>query len=321
MAEDLLAAARSEALEALAADRTSGVRFHRHFMGIRSNPSEDEGCRSLLLAHRQTLGPGGAPHPGALATLADVALAAALRRRLTAPQRVATFGLTLHIVRETPVPRVHSCAEPVSVDEGTGLARCLLTDPNGGLLAEASGSFAVRNPLTNTAWRMVARDIEIGDPAPAPPAAAELTAEERLVVAHVERTVPLDGPDGPYGSFLGIEWQERGTGRVRARWPLGPHLWNRSGHVHGGAVFGTLAAVSLACIPPGTGARLVEQHVQYVRPATGEGIRLEAEMLRRGQRLISVHATILDAQGRTIAGALSTLDGSEGNQRVAGPPV
>jgi uncharacterized protein (TIGR00369 family) len=137
---------------------------------------------------------------------------------------------------------------------------------------------------------------------------ADLNAEEKRLLRRVEESLTMDGQDGPYANYLGIEWQDRGTGRSSGVWPLGPHLWNRATHVHGGALFGALAIAALACLPDETGVRVAEQHTQYVRPGVGTELRVQASMLRRGQMLSFVSAEVADAEGETVAAALVTLE-------------
>jgi uncharacterized protein (TIGR00369 family) len=299
--------ARRDALEALSSIRMRGGRFYRDYLGVRSLPHSDGGCDSFLMVRRQALGPRGAPAPGALGTLADVELGWALRQAVGANRRLATFALNLRIVRDEPAIRLDSCGQIVSLLDQIGMAHCRMTDDRGRLVAEATGTFAVRPPQKMDDWQLSLQDVNGADPAQSL-SPDELDDAERRLLGLAESSALLSGPDGPYADFLGIAWESRGDGSARATWLLGPHLWNRSNHVHGGAIFGSLAEAVLACLPQEARPRLVEQHVQLIRPGLGGKLHLEAKVVRHGQRLTSAEATLLDDRERIVARALATLE-------------
>jgi uncharacterized protein (TIGR00369 family) len=307
VSDGYLEAARRDALQSISAIRMRGGRFYRDYLGVRSLPHTDGGCDSFLMVREQALGPRGTPAPGALGTLADVDLGWALRRSVGANRRLATFGLNIRIVRDEPAIRLDSCGQKVSLLDQIGMAHCRMTDERGRLVAEATGTFAVRAPQKMDDWQLSLQEADSADPlhllSP-----DELDDAERGLLDHVESSARLDGPDGPYGDYLGIAWLERGEGSARATWPLGPQLWNRSNHIHGGAIFGSLAEAVLACLPRDAKPRLVEQYVQLIRPGVGDRLHLEAKLIRHGQRLTSAEAAILDERGRTVARALATME-------------
>lgn len=310
MVDERAEAARRDALEAISAIRVRGGRFYRDYMGVRSLPHSDGGCDSFLKVSRQALGPTGTPAPGAIGTLADVDLGWALRRIVGTNRRLATFGLNIRIARHEPAIRLDSCGEIVSLVDQIGMARCRISDERGQLVAEATGSFAVRPAQKLTDW-----ETSIQNPDSIEPerilTPGELDEAESWLLDHAESSAQVDGPDGPYASYLGISWEERGEGSARTRWILGPHLWNRALHVHGGGVFGGLAEAVLACLPRQTRPRLVEQYVQLIRPCVGDQVRLQAKLVRHGQRLSSAEAAILDDRDRIIARSLATIETAE----------
>ena len=174
-------------------------------------------------------------------------------------------------------------------------------------MAEATGSFAVRVPLDVNDWQISLQDVNGAEP-DQPLRVEGLDEQERMLVEHAELAATKGSQDGPYADYLDIEWRERGEGSAVGRWRLGPHLWNRSRHVHGGAMFGGLAEAVLACLPRSRTLRLVEQHVQLIRPGIGEELRLEARLIRRGQRLVFAEATALSSNDRVVSQALATME-------------
>ncbi len=300
--------AGSRALQVFASMRTYGARFYREYMGIQSSlPLKGVGEASMP-ASPHTLGPRGFVAPGALATLADVALASSIRAFVAPRSRTATVGLTLQIVREVPTELVRARAEVVSGTSHTAVSQCHLTDDSGKVLALATGTFAIRPVPETGPWLPYAQDSAIAARDVVPVDPKELRDDELWLLKHVEVSLGGECLDGPYANYLRIEWLSRGTGRATAIWPLGPHLWNRVAHVHGGAIFGALAVAAAASLPENSRARVVEQHVQFARPGRGEALRVEANLLRRGQQLTSVHAQIVAEDDRSVASALVTLE-------------
>lgn len=306
---DRSAVATARALKVLAIMRAHGAQFYREYMAIRAAPASRGICESVIMVEPQTLGRGGFVASGALATLADVTLGSAIRTALPSGRRTATAGLTLQILREEPTGIVRARAETESVTSDTGFGHCRLTDEKGRLLAFATGTFAIRSVPRDGAWLPYSRDGAITASSLPPLEPGQLATHERALLRHAEESLQTESPDGPYGAYLGIEWARRGHDEASGIWHLGPHLWNRVEHVQGGAMFGGLTVTALACLPDDMKARVVEQHVQYARPGRGERLRVQAAVLRRGQRLISAEARAVDEEGKTVAGSLVTLEG------------
>jgi uncharacterized protein (TIGR00369 family) len=298
--------ARADALDSIDAVRNRGAGFYEHFLGVRRASVKAGRTLVDLLARPQALENDGSPAPGALATVADVAMYSALRLTLDPRFRMPTFSLTLQILRQVPTGRVYAHGEVLELSDQIGVARCRLAGESGEVLAEATCSNALvlrqedgtRPPLWYGA-------PESQTPVPADP--DTLSDAEHRTVEHVERSLELRGPDGPFADFLGLEWQTRGTGASAAYWPLGPHLRNHVGQIHGGALFGTLALAATVCAPTQARPRLVEQHVQLLRAPAGDELRVHARVLRQGRQLISVEGEVLDVGGRVIARSLATL--------------
>lgn len=300
---------RHDALAALGAMRTHGYVFYREFMGANYVSSVDGVCHAAMPARFQTRGPSGAPALGALATLADIALASSWRPPVPPGQRLATVTMTLRVPREALTALVHARAEATWRADHVAASRCRLVDDRGGVLAEAEGTFVVRTPPE---WVKLRTMLRRGGHEYAALNPSELDEVESGLLRQVERSLLQGSPDGPYLDFLGIVWETRGSGQAVGRWPMGPHLYNRAGHAQGGALCGALAGAALACFPPDAQLRLVEQYVQFIRPGVGTELRVEAALVRRGHQLLSAEASVLDGRGRTATRALVTLARSGG---------
>lgn len=310
VSDEVVATERARALRILAVVRAHGARFYREYMSIRESPTDNDACEATLPVGTHVLGPRGFVAPGALATLADVALAGSIRPHARQKGRTATVGLTIQFISERATQFVHARAEACAVDSHMGISQCWLRHDRGGLLALATGSFAIRPIPHSSPWLPYSRDTVIAHSSTQPLDPGDLDIEEQWLLEHLENSLRSDGPDGPYNNYLGIEWQTRGTGQSEGIWHLRSHVWNRVTHVHGGAMFGGLAAAALACLPDNTRARVVEQHAQFVRPGQGEALHVKANIVREGARLTSIRAAVVDKDGEVVANALVTLEGT-----------
>lgn len=291
--------------------RAHDARFYWEYMGAHFSPSSEEDVfEGVALVQAHTLGPRGVVAPGVLATIADIALAMSIRPTVPPRHRTATFGLTVQILRETSTSSVRARSQLLSSAEHAAVARCSLLDDLNTPLAVATGTFAIRPVPGGGPWLPYSNDrvISASDFTPVDPDG--LSEVERSLLERVEGSLARSEPDGTYAAYLGIEWEARGEGSASGEWAIGPHVWNRVAHVHGGALFGAMSVAALACLPDSAGARVVEQHVQYVRPGIGDMLQVEASILRKGQMLTSVQARVLDLDGDVVAGALVTLEGN-----------
>ncbi len=125
-----------------------------------------------------------------------------------------------------------------------------------------------------------------------------------------------------YLHHLGIEIVDLEAGRSLIRLPVGEHLTNSSGGVHGGAIAslidsaGGLAARTLT--DPATVAT-VEFKVNFLAPVRRGTVVAEGRVIHRGRRTAVAEVMVRDGEDRPVACGLVTLmvlshDGG------AGPP-
>ncbi|MGI5834906.1 MAG: hotdog fold thioesterase [Chloroflexota bacterium] len=301
----------SDILQAFAVMRANGFHFYRSFMSVLSLDDTEAVCGATMPVRHGVLGPSGTVAAGALGTLADEALANALFRAVAEPVRMATTGLTVQLLRETRARQIRAESEVVSLSRRIGVARCEMTDEQGALVATATGTYAIRRVRADDPRPFASQGDTTNQLQPRPLALHDLKGQELEILKHVEGYLGAPGQDGPLADYLGIEWRKRGDGESSGRWPLGPHIRNSWGVVHGGAMFGALAVAALACIPGDPAGRILEQHVQFVRPGQGNQLYVESHLLRQGQSVIFVQATAKDAHQKTIASALVTVKGTQ----------
>lgn len=115
------------------------------------------------------------------------------------------------------------------------------------------------------------------------------------------RRMPLQG----FQKFLGLELLDIGKSEVTARVPLGDHLMNSRGGIHGGAL------VSLADSLGGIGAvqnlgptqftSTLESKTNFLAAARGDHLTVRSKAIHIGRRTSVWSIEIYDETGRTIA--------------------
>lgn len=119
-------------------------------------------------------------------------------------------------------------------------------------------------------------------------------------------------PPPPIALLLGMEAPHVEPGRAVFELPVGEHLYNPIGSVHGG-VLATLLDSALGCavhsvLPAGVGYTTVDLSVTYLRPVTRDTgrLRCEAETIHVGTKIATARAQIVDPAGRVCATATTT---------------
>ena len=128
----------------------------------------------------------------------------------------------------------------------------------------------------------------------------------------LERLVDL-GLEPPMLQTLGIRFVEIADGRVALEGAPGKSVYGPIGIVHGGYA-ATLLDSACACalqtrLRPGQTLATLELKVAYHRPITVDTgtVRAEGHVLNLSRRTGYAEATVVDAAGRLLASATSTL--------------
>jgi len=253
---------------------------------------------------------GGQRHGGssvALATVADLAMASAVRGRLGTGMRLATATLSVHHLAAPAPGPVTADAVALHAQGGGhgGFASCELRDAQGSLSGLAEGWFVALpapagRPLPAVPWE--SRDTQ---------AVVQLCrqdldeVESAAVTAAVAAGVRATVTGAPVSEeLLNLSYTGDG-GEVRTgEMALGPEHVNRAGTVQGGVLYG--AAARTAAQLCGSGSRVLDGHLQLLRPAEGPVLTCVVTLLRRGRRTVSCEVrlstgTIVVAVGQFTA--------------------
>ena len=122
-------------------------------------------------------------------------------------------------------------------------------------------------------------------------------------------------------------------GRVEFTCALDESVYNPIGVVHGGLVCTMLDTVAGCAVhttlPAGVGYTSIELKVNYLRPVHASSGPLTAigRVVKPGRRVAFAEGEVLDAAGRTVATATSSLlvfpfllNGGRGRRRTGNPP-
>lgn len=119
--------------------------------------------------------------------------------------------------------------------------------------------------------------------------------------------------EAPINRTLGISFVEIDEGRAAFEGTPGQSVYNPIGTVHGGYAATMLdsacACAVLSRLNPGQTSSTLELKVAYHRPITADTgtVRAEGRVVSLGRRTGYAEATIVDADGRLLASATSTL--------------
>ncbi|NER59612.1 PaaI family thioesterase [Pseudomonas sp. MAFF212428] len=109
--------------------------------------------------------------------------------------------------------------------------------------------------------------------------------------------VPEDLVQSAFSHLLGCRLQRLDQGVAEVALALAPHLRNRGGKLHGGAIFSLVdIAMGLACSSAhgfDQQSVTVECKINYLRPVSDGEVLCVARVLQAGRRILVVDADVL----------------------------
>lgn len=280
-------------LRAIALHRTPGFNFPGHFLDLSYDRVTRDGARLSLATGPHCADEDGQMNIGALALLADMALAATLRGAVGASARLATVSMSLQFSGAPRVGPIHAdaCFDGfvAGTSEHQGLTRVKVTSGRK-VVCTGSGAFMVLgtsapHPLPR---RNSARSVE------APPI-DHLNAVEEAVYRRAREALEGGGP------FLSRFWgyaPVKRKGGAACTAPNGMHVGNRVGHAQGGVTFGMAALTAQAALPGRW--KLVAASAWYVGPGTGASLHARSRIVHHGALTAVVRTRIVDEHKRGV---------------------
>ena len=281
-------------LAAIAANRTPGFNFPGHFLEL----SYERVARGRALVTMETgahcADADGQMNVGALALLADMALASSMRSAVGASARLATVSMSLQFTGEGRTGTLKADAQldgfHAGAAEKQGLARVEIRSGRKLVCAGNGGFMLLDQP---TAPHPLPRRASLAKVAI--PDVDHLNAAEETVYARAREALSRRRPFLP--AFWGYDPRRVKAGATCTA-PNGMHIGNRVGHAQGGVTFGLAASTAMAALP--SNWSLVAASAWYIGPGTGKHLRAKSRIVHQGLLTAVVHTRIENDDQRGV---------------------
>ena len=300
-AEDI----RRRALVALSKNRIPGYHFGGLFLGLECRRYDRGGVVLEMDTGAHNANSDGTTHFGAVAFLADMALASSCRAFVDPSRRTATLALEVRVTGVQPRGRLRAEARSDGFVERTALPQaycsgCILAGDKE--VMRMSGTWVSPpspdgKPLHPLPW-------EAGDDYPLAPqlSSDQLDAMERAVLRRVERSLRAAMHGDFMQRFFVPVVRHTPNGAV-GHLPIGLYVGNRVGHVQGGFTFNTAVATAIAAVPHHP--LLTAVSAWYISPGQGRALRARATVLQKGRNVAVVRTEVFATGGKRVLEAVS----------------
>lgn len=280
------------------------MHFAGNFLGASFDRVAAGETRLSLDAAPHVADAGGQLNIGALAMLADFALAGSLRAILEPQQRLATVSLTLELTAAPRTGRLEAVGRFHGfVREGSGrIGKSSLIIKNElDVICAGSSAFMALDPPANVTLHPVPyRRRDSPDVALIPE--NNLTGEERTIVHHADAALA-----NPRPSFIERFWgylPRRTKNGAACVMKNGPHVANRVGHAQGGVLLGLAATTACCALPSSWGLSGVSGW--YLRPGQGKTLRAQSAIIHQGRLTALVRTKIINAERDPVLEVMTT---------------
>jgi acyl-coenzyme A thioesterase PaaI-like protein len=295
---------RDRVLAGLARNREPGFHFAGHFLGVTVDGGRAEESRVRLEAGAHCEEHDGQVNVGAVALLADIALAGAVRASLAPEQRLATVSMHLQFTGAA----VNAPLEATGFFEGfldggtgrQGLSRVAVMS-GARKVAFGSGAFMALSPPPGVTLHPMIRALRAEA---APLAEHELTDGERGILERADRSL---AQASPRHCFIRRFWgQDPRATKAGASCTMdnGPHIANRVGHVQGGLLAGLAATTAIAALPASW--MLSGISAWFVSPGEGPAMKARSRVVHHGRLTAVVRTEITGKDRRRVLEAVTT---------------
>jgi acyl-coenzyme A thioesterase PaaI-like protein len=295
---------RERVLLALARNRTPGFHFAGNFLDVAFQRIAREGSLVTMPGGEHAAEADGQANVGAIALLADMSLASAIRGDVGPDIRLATVSMHLQF---TGVPlagplEAHGWFEGYL--EGAagrqGLARTAIM-AQGRKALFGSGAFM---PIALPPGKA---PIPLHHPqgeTVAPLAEDELTERERVILARADAALADRSKHHSFIRRLLGQDPHPTKGGAACTMENGEHVANRIGHVQGGLLTGLAATTAMAALPATW--RLSGISSWFTSPGEGQKLHAVARVVHHGRQTAVVRTVVTGKGRRRVLQAVST---------------
>ena len=297
---------RRQVLRGIALNRTPGYHFAGNFLDLSFDNVASGDTRLSLEPGPHCVDDDGQAGIGALAMLADFALATTIRAELDPATRLATVSMTFEL-SDAPRTGVLKAAAALHGFVGEGYGRVgrsrVVISGAAGEIGFGSGAFMILKPPANVTLHPMPHRRH-GDATPVI-AENELRPDESRIVRHaeamLERAASLREP------FLRHFWgilPRQIPGGASCVMMNGPHVGNRVGHAQGGILLG-LAAATASCALPSSWA-LTGISAAFISPGEGSELRARSTILHHGRLTSVIRTQVAGRDQRRVLEVMTT---------------
>jgi acyl-coenzyme A thioesterase PaaI-like protein len=298
---------RRQVLRGLVLNRAGGYHFAGNFLDFSIDHVGRDEVRASLDPGPHCVETDGQVNIGAVAMLADLALALSVRASLEGSQRLATVTMTLQFTGLPLAGRLEAAGSFGGFfKDGAGrqgMSRFVIR-ARGAEVCHGSGAFMALNPPKGVTLQPMPHRHR-GDPDPVLPAERELARDELKVLRNAETALAQTASAG--GAFIRHFWgyaPHKTADGARCTVRNTPQIGNRVGHVQGGIVMGLAAATANAALPP-TWA-LAGISAWYISPGEGRVIKARSRILHHGRLTAVVRTEITGKNNRRVLEVVTT---------------
>jgi acyl-coenzyme A thioesterase PaaI-like protein len=296
---------RDRILRGIALNRAPGFHFAGNFLGVSYDRVDPRDARISLDPGPHCEDANGRVSLGAVAMLADIALATSIRAAIGSDStRLATVSMHLHFTGAPLAGRLEARGECEGFIAGAaarqGVARFAM-DAGGVRGCFGTGAFmALAPPAGVTMHPVVMQRERITTPLDED----DLDDAERVIVGHGDAALArADARHAFIDRFWGYEPQRAASG-AEATMATGAHVGNRVGHVQGGILVGFGATTAIAALPAAW--RLASATACFVSPGEGKALHARSSVVHRGLDTGVVRTEVSGIHGRRVLELLTT---------------
>ncbi len=290
-------AIRQAVLRAIALNRVPGLHFPGNLLGVSFDRVTSDDSLLTLEPDPHCLDADGQMNFGALALLADIAMAGTIRATLERTTRLGTVTLSLQFSGAPRTGRLMANAQYDGFFQRgagrLGMSRVMLSNERG-VVCTGTSTFMVLVPPPDIVLHPVPHRRR-DDPPVTPISRDALTREERAIERRAEAA--LEGGDGFLDRFWGYVTHrtEHGSSGVMKN---GPHNGNRVGHAQGGILMGFAAATAQAALPANWALSSI--NAAYISPGEGAVLRARSRIVHHGRLTTVIHTQIKGKNKRIV---------------------
>ncbi len=297
---------RNRILRGLALNRTPGYHFTGNFLNLSFEKNTEQDVQLAMAAGPHNVEANGNVSYGALAVLADIALAANVRAGHTPASRLATVQMNLQFTGTPITGRLHAASHLQSyvqhITSVQGAGQVTVT-AHGKPVCHGVGTFMVLNPPKGVALYPMSHRKD-SEPEVTPLREDELQRDERRVLEIADAALAATQKGGTFiRHFWGFDTHAI-TGGASGKLKNGPHVGNRVGHLQGGVTMGLGIATAETALPATWMLSAVT--AWYISPGEGRVIKAKSKIIHHGRLTAVVRTEITGKNNRRVMEMITT---------------